>query len=837
MDQQLIDFISNYLTLAGYRNVAPDTPIKFEIQPERSHPNRLFIVVVSFFEPTFSQLPYNVIWLPADPEHPAYQKALKRISHADTGFYKNSWEEIQAYADLWTPDQYYSPVVEDPRLHGITTDAEPTGPAARNKHGLVVLSAEEAESRVVSIEDPRNSDDRYPTFHTHPDYPRTKIKINANDYALVSTSAPPQQGMMLFIIGQSESNPNEWIAIWKFPTEDDMVEIDRSLIGISINGPTNVPEQDSAVFTVTAYYADGTTAQVQPNSFTTSNTSISSINVQGDFTTNNVTSNTQVVLSASYTEDGITVTDTHNVQVSVGLEVVGLEIVGDNAIDENTTFQYVVRATFNDNSTQDVIADSITSSQTNYATINGTALLTAKEVNGGDKTTVLDASYTYDGVEVTASKTVTILDTDPLIQSLEIIGPTSLAEGESANYTVKLVYDDGSEVVPFTPDSFAQSSNAYSTLNGQELTAGSINQDRSVRLTAEFTEYGNTVRANLDVALINNPPAPISAVIVGANSVNEQTTSQYRLRVTYDDSSTQDFTNDPTWSITAGNTYGSIASSGVLTANDVDSDQQVTISASHEIQGQTMSATKDVDIIAAALVPVSLEVSTDSGTEYTEGQTAIITYVVTYSDNSTANVKTSPSLSRSFVGNAYGSTFTGVNNNDVLLGDVTGNKVVTIRGTYTENGTTVQDTLALNVADSDVSPRYGVAPIQDYRADYASPAFYDLLTDSNPLGGGELTGTSGEEITVGPLNDNNEEQGFILYPKDWGYLYIVNTGNNQAGSWDMGKHSLNDGEFGSPAEINIGGTDYYVYRTDFAFGPAATFSITYGSGSAASGEA
>ena len=37
--------------------------------------------------------------------------------------------------------------------------------------------------------------------------------------------------------------------------------------------------------------------------------------------------------------------------------------------------------------------------------------------------------------------------------------------------------------------------------------------------------------------------------------------------------------------------------------------------------------------------------------------------------------------------------------------------------------------------------------------------------------------------------------------------------------------------------INIGGTDYYVYRTDFAFGPAATFSITYGSGSAASGEA
>ena len=63
MDQQLIDFISNYLTLAGYRNVAPDTPIKFEIQPERSHPNRLFIVVVSFFEPTFSQLPYNVIWL------------------------------------------------------------------------------------------------------------------------------------------------------------------------------------------------------------------------------------------------------------------------------------------------------------------------------------------------------------------------------------------------------------------------------------------------------------------------------------------------------------------------------------------------------------------------------------------------------------------------------------------------------------------------------------------------------------------------------------------------------------------------------------------------------
>lgn len=828
MDQQLIDFIENYLALAGYRNIEPTNPIKFTIQPERSNPNKTFIVVVSYLEPTFSQLPYNVLWIPADSDHPAYKKVLKRISHADSGFYDNSWEELTAYADLWLEAQYYTPVVEDPRLHGISTNAEPTGPATVSEHGLGLLSGPEPEARVVSIEDPRNSDPRYPIFHTHPDKPRTKIKINANEYALVSTSAPPQQGMMLFLIGQSEDNPNEWIAIWRFPTQDDLVEVDTSLIAIQINGPTSIPEQSSVQMTVTAFYADGRTSIITPNTFATSNTTVSSINTAGDFVSNNVTSNTQVVLNASYTEDGVTATDNHSIEIQAGLEITRLEIVGDNLVDENTDSQYIIRATFSDNSTQDVVADSVSLDSTTYATITGAALLSAKEVNGGDKPVVISATYTHDGTEVSATKNITVVDTDPLIQSLEIIGPTSVAEGESATYTVKLVRDDGSEEYPFTPDTFTQLSNAYSTLNGYELTANSISQDRTVRLQAEFTEYGKTITGTLDVTLTNNPPVPVSATIIGANSVNEQTSSNYSLQVTFDDSSTQTYTTDADWSLTAGDTYGSVNGSGRLTAGDVENDQQVTISATHTINGTEMSATKDVDIIAAALVPVSLELTTSPDNNYTEGETAIIAYTVTYSDGSTADVKASPDLTPSFVNNAYGSTFTGANSNDVLLGDVTGDKVVTVRGTYVENGTTVTDNLALNVADSDVSPRWGIAPIQEYIADYASPAFYDLLT-------GSLTGTNGEEITVGPLNDNDTEQGFIMYPKEWGYLYIVNTANNTAGSWDMGRHTWQDGSFGSPAEVTVGGTAYYIYRTDVAYGPTQTFAITYGSGNEGSG--
>ncbi|SBV38448.1 T1SS secreted agglutinin RTX [Phage NCTB] len=819
----LTTFIENYLTLAGFRNLDSVTPIKFTIQPDNAKPNRTFIVVVAMTEPTFSQLPYNVLWIPGDSDHPAFGTVLKRTSHSDSGLYSNTWATVATYEDLWVEDQYYLSVVEDPRLHGITTAFEETGPATRTSHGLVVLSAPEVESRVVSHSDPRNTDERYPTQHTHPDYPRTMIKINANEYALVDTSAPPQQGMMLVLIGQNLENPNEWIASWKFITEEDIIEEDDSLIAIVINGPNSVEEKTSGqLYTVTAYFANGTTSVVTPTTFTSGTPAVASIDTAGNIETFNVTNNTPLTLSASYTHEGITANATKDITVTTGLEVVSLEIIGADEVDENTTSQYIIRATYSDSSTSDVVADSVTSSLTSYATVNSTALLTAQEVNGGDKNTTLSASYTYDGVTVTADKVVTIVDLDPLVTEIVIIGADTLGETSTTTYSFKLVYSDGSEVQPATPDSFIQLSSTYSTLSGYDLTAGSLDSDQTVRLEATFTEYGRTVTGFKDVILTNNPPAAVSAAIVGATNVSEGATSNYILRVTYDDASTQDFT-DATWAVDSGGTYASINATGVLTAGSVDTDQPVTISAEKTIDGVTVSDTHNLTIVAA--VPTSLTMAVSGGaTEFAENDTVVITYTVGYSDGSTANVKASPDLSVAFNGDAQGSTFTGANSNDVLYGAVSGS--ITVNGSYTENGTTVNDSLELVAEDLTISPRWGLTTRANTQADFATEEFYNALTN-------ELAGTNGEQFTTpGDLNDMYEDTPYIMIPASLAHIYIVNTGTNLSGGWDAGAVTQGgDAEFAT-AEVTIAGQTYYVYSPDAPLGDnPITWELTYNTSS------
>lgn len=822
MDEQLQQFITNYLSLAQFRNVSAENPIKFEIQPDSANPTRRFIVVVSPVEPTFARLPYNVIWIPSDENRPDYNQILKRVGHIPADIYNATWEVITTYPELWIPEQFYQPVVENPRLHGIETDSDVTGPASATEHGLVVLSADHPEARVVELNDPRNTNARYPNFHTHPDYPRTMIWINDNDYALVSTSAPPQQGMMLFIVGRSTTNPNEWIAVWRFPTEDDLVVVDRSLLSITINGATTMPEQSLQNYTVTALYADLRQETLDLSTldfFTVNDTNVSNLDQNsGVLTVGNITSNRTLTLSAQYTEDGITVQDTHDVLVTTGLEITTLQIIGPDEVDENTTQQYIIRAFFNDGSEQDVIAETLVSTATQHATINATALLTANEVNGGDKNTVLQATYTHDGVQVQASKTVTIVDLDPLLNNIVILGPAVVPEGSTNSYTFKLVYSDGSEVLNVTPATFIQTTNAYSTLSGYDLIANQVSQDRQVRLEATYTEFGRTVSGFLNVTITDNLPVPVSAEIVGADSMPEQTSRNYVLRVTYDNATTQDFT-DANWSIVSGSSFGSINATGTLTANDVTADQTVTISASRTVDGVDFNnITKDVDILAEAPVPILLELAAPGGTNVNEGDTAVITYTVTYSDNSQVNVKSSPGLSVAFVGNARGSTFVGTPQNDVLMGEVVGNQAITIRGTYTEGGVTVNDNLALGIVDSDISPRWGYAPQQADTAAYANSAFYDLLT--NPL-----TGISGESFNYQAPDSNTYV--FIMYPASLGFLRTKIASQPGPGGFDGAGFTDANSSFGE-VKVNVGGNEYYVYRQTFPDTGSQNVTLTYG---------
>jgi hypothetical protein len=86
----------------------------------------------------------------------------------------------------------------------------------------------------------------------------------------------------------------------------------------------------------------------------------------------------------------------------------GLSIAGPDTVNEGASAQYSCAAAYDDGTSQDVTTGASWSDDSAAASISN-GLLTAGTVSA-DQTVIISASYTADGITVTASKSVTILD-------------------------------------------------------------------------------------------------------------------------------------------------------------------------------------------------------------------------------------------------------------------------------------------------------------------------------------------------------------------------------------------------------------------------------------------
>jgi hypothetical protein len=104
-------------------------------------------------------------------------------------------------------------------------------------------------------------------------------------------------------------------------------------------------------------------------------------------------------------------------------------------------------------------------------------------------------------------------------------------------------------------------------------------------------ESGNSNEAHYP----ESQPILIGLVISGANSVNENSSSNYTATASFSDGSNQTVTNSATWS--ENSPYATINSNGVLDTLEVSSDQTVTVEARYSYGEDTETATKVVTII------------------------------------------------------------------------------------------------------------------------------------------------------------------------------------------------------------------------------------------------
>jgi hypothetical protein len=140
--------------------------------------------------------------------------------------------------------------------------------------------------------------------------------------------------------------------------------------------------------------------------------------------------------------------------------------------------------------------------------------------------------------------------------------------------------------------SWFENSTATTISAGGLLTAGEVNSDTIVTVSASHTIDGTTLNATQDVRVLDTL-ALVSLTLSGLNSVNENSTAQYTATAFFSDGSSQSV--NPTWSENSPATTISIF--GLLSAGEVTNNTPVTVAASYTFGAITRTAETNVTVI------------------------------------------------------------------------------------------------------------------------------------------------------------------------------------------------------------------------------------------------
>jgi hypothetical protein len=746
MNEDIILLCQRLLANSIFRGIDPLNPPVFVIQPDEQVATT-WNIIVSKTEPTFSRTPYNALWIPADNTDVNYGKLMLRVDHETTSFtYRSQWVEATDSATAFATEQYYRAVVEDLSLYGITDPNTNVPNASTTVLGVVRLAANTDGSTVlptgIDPDDVRMSDDRYPLDHTHPDYARTMIKINATQYALVSRSSAPAPGMSLFLEAVHPDNPDVYIAKWRFPTEADY-GLDYSVTGIVIEGPTTVTEQSTTPYLVKASFAGGQEVYVTPTTFTIDVTAPAATldPLTGELIVGNLDTNITITMTATFTFRGVTVTDTHVVTATAFATLIGLTIIGPDTVAAGSTTPYTFLTEFADETTAFVTPDSFTTSNTSVSSTQEQNLVATTIYL--DAFTNLNASYTFDGVTVSATvKPVLIEAAEILPASMEIVGPNSITEGTtSIPYIFRVTFNNGA-IVDVVPATFVSNKPALTVIDTDDYTINvpskSILADTTALLSASYTDGGVTVTATKNLSVINvvepdflritggDYTSQVDPIVVQLSSLTDRviTENTFATLVMDDESTVPGDINNVVWSITGPDAAAvelTVFPTGSTTSryiqiralNDVTGLLEFTLTAVMTYEGIEYTVSRPTQVqnyVEPPVVPTQMRIRVEGGpdantSQHDEDTTIQMYYEVQLSNNPGVwvDVTAEPELVASIVEPDYGAVLA-PGNVDLILPEVTGNKNITIAGSYEMNGTTVEAQYVVVIVDTTVYP-------------------------------------------------------------------------------------------------------------------------------------
>jgi len=201
------------------------------------------------------------------------------------------------------------------------------------------------------------------------------------------------------------------------------------LTGLTISGPATVEEGNTAQYTCTASYSDGSTQTITP--VWSENRSFTSIDSSGLLTASSVSEDRSATITATFGGQS----DTHAVTIEdVPPVLTGLTISGPGTVEEGDTAQYTCTASYNDGSTQTVTP--AWSENSSSASISGSGLLTASSVSTDRPVTI---TATFGGQSDTHAVTIEVLppeaptNVQPADQAMNVERTVTLEWEEVAN--------------------------------------------------------------------------------------------------------------------------------------------------------------------------------------------------------------------------------------------------------------------------------------------------------------------------------------------------------------------------------------------------------------------
>lgn len=433
-----------------------------------------------------------------------------------------------------------------------------------------------------------------------------------------------------------------------------------NLITVSPTSPS-VAAGLTQQFKATGSYTDGSTKDLTSTATWTSATAtVATISSSGLATTKTTGSST--ITAASGSVSGAT---TLNVTAAT---LVSIAVTPANSTMAPGTFQqFTATGTYTDSSTQNLTGTATWSSgDSTIVSIGSTA-----------PTAGLGAAVTSPPPGVAAATVITATSGSvsgntgvsvaaPTLNSIAIVdGNVTIAAGTSHQYTALGVYSDGGQRDVSDQVTWASSDMTVATISGTGQGKGLVMGSSTISAT-----LGSVASPGVMLTVTN---ATVSSIVVGPvmNSIAPLTQLQFTAVAIFSDSSTQNITQDATWSSSA---------TGVATVNSTNPIGRVTavsagpVTISAALGGKTGSAPLTVTSATLSTItfrPTAANIAVLSSLQvlaignFSDGSTQFITEVATWSSSNSgvAAVNTS--------GNVLGAA-TGAATITAMLGGVSG---------------------------------------------------------------------------------------------------------------------------------------------------------------------